>query len=185
MQKHFVCGIVAIVGIGLFIRPAAANKNFIPDWMFKGSSLSSFRTLGEADWRAENGEIVGTPRSAAGGWLILDHPLEDVQFASTFRCTGGCRSGLMLRSQSTPEGIRGVYVALPDGENPAGAFALSLDSQGHELKREPLKPGGGMVRLMIPPPANAQGAAGTGRPPGRPERSASRSPVYRPQLRIR
>ena len=65
MQKHFVCGIVAIVGIGLFIRPAAANKNFIPDWMFKGSSLSSFRTLGEADWRAENGEIVGTPRSAA------------------------------------------------------------------------------------------------------------------------
>ena len=54
----------------------------------------------------------------------------------------------MLRAQSTPEGIRGIYVALPDGENPAGAFALNLDSQGHELKREPLKPGGGMVRLI-------------------------------------
>jgi len=166
MRKHIVCGIVAAVGIGLLIRPAAANKNFIPDWTFKGSIPSTFRTLGEADWRAENGEIIGTPRSAAGGWLILDHPLQDVQFAASFRCTGGCRTGLMLRSQSTPEGLRGIYVVLPDGENPAGAFALSLDSQGRELKREPLKPGGGMVRFMTPPPANARGGAGMGRPPG-------------------
>jgi hypothetical protein len=166
MRKHVVCGIVAAAGIGLLIRPAAANKNFIPDWTFKGSIPSTFRTLGEADWRAENGEIIGTPRSSAGGWLILDHPLQDVQFAATFRCTGGCRTGLMLRSQSTPEGLRGIYVALPDGENPAGAFALSLDSRGRELKREPLKPGGGMVRFMTPPPVNARGAAGMGRPPG-------------------
>ena len=97
----------------------------MPDWTFKGSSVSRVRTLGDADWRAENGEIVGTPRTAAGGWLILDKPLQDVEFASTFRCTGGCRTGVMVRTQSTPEGIRGIYVALPDGQNPAGAFALS------------------------------------------------------------
>jgi len=167
MRKHVVCGILAALGIGILIRPAAANKNFIPDWTFKGSSISSFRTLGDADWRADNGEIVGTPRSAAGGWLILDHPLQDVEFASTYRCTGGCRTGVMLRSQSTPDGLQGVYVALPDGENPAGAFALSLNSQGRELKREPLKRGGGMVRLITPPPANAQGPVGMGRPPVR------------------
>src|SRR4051794_32082740 len=121
MRKHVVCGIAAVAGLGLLIRPAAANKNFVPDWTFKGSSLSSFRTLGEAAWRVENGEIVGTPRSAAGGWLILDRPLQDVEFAATYRCTGGCRAGVMLRAQSTPEGIRGIYASLPDGENAAGA----------------------------------------------------------------
>src|SRR3954469_9383921 len=130
MRKQVLCGIVAAVGIGVLIRPAAANKNFVPDWRFEGSTLSSFRTLGEADWRAENGEIVGTPRSVAGGWLILDRPLQDVEFASAFRCTGGCKTGVMMRTQTTADGIRGIFVAMPTGETPAGSFALSLDSQG-------------------------------------------------------
>src|SRR4051794_14711392 len=136
MRKEILCGMFAVLGIGLLIRPAAANKNFVPDWAFKGSSLASFRTLGDADWHAENGEIVGTPRSSAGGWLILDRPLQDVEFASDYRCTGGCRTGVMVRAQSNSEAIRGVYVALPDGQNPAGAFALKLDAQGHEVSRE-------------------------------------------------
>jgi hypothetical protein len=155
MWKRISCGLIAAAGIGLFLRPAVANKNFTPDWTFRGSSLASFRTLGDAEWRAEDGEIVGKPRSAAGGWLILDKPLQDVQFAATFRCTGGCRAGVMVRAQSTPEGIRGIYVALPDGQNPAGTFALKLDPQGREVQREALKPARGTVRLMTPPPANA------------------------------
>ncbi len=149
------------------MRPVAANKNFVPDWTFQGSSLGNWRTLGDVDWRAENGEIVGKPRAPEGGWLILDKPLQDVQFAATYRCTAGCRAGLMVRSESTAEGIRGIYVSLPDGENPASAFALSLDTQGRELKREPLTPAGGMIRLVAPPPANGQGAAsGRGVPGG-------------------
>jgi len=119
----------------LLVPGAGGNKNFVPDWTFKGSSLGSFRMLGDAQWRAENGEIVGVPKTPEGGWLILDKPLQDTQFASTFRCTGGCKAGVMLRVESTAEGMRGVYVALPEGENPAGSFALKLDSQGHELGR--------------------------------------------------
>lgn len=172
MWKQIGCGMLAVAGLGLLMRPASANKNFIPDWTFKGSSIGAFRTLGDADWKAENGEIVGTPRTAAGGWLILDQALQDVEFASTFRCSGGCQAGLMVRMQSTPEGFRGVYVALPEGQNPAATFAMSIDSQGHELKREPLKNAGGMVRFIAPPPANAaiagRGPArgGRGRGPG-------------------
>jgi hypothetical protein len=162
MLKQIGCGIFAIVGLGLLMRPAVANKNFVPDWTFKGSSLGAWRTLGDADWRADNGEIVGTPRTAAGGWLILDKPLQDVEFASTYRCSGGCQAGVMVRAQSSAEGIRGVYVALPDGQNPAGTFALKLDPQGHEVNREPLKAAGGMVRAIVPPPANAQPTAGRG-----------------------
>ncbi|MES1258296.1 MAG: FG-GAP-like repeat-containing protein, partial [Acidobacteriota bacterium] len=162
MWKQIGCGIVMAAVAGLLIRPVNANKNFVPDWTFKGSSLGTWRTLGAATWHAENGEIVGTPRTPAGGWLILDRPLQDVEFASTFRCTGGCQAGVMVRTKTTPEGIRGVYVALPAGENPTAAFALSLDAQGNELKREPLKPAGGMVRAIVPPPANAAPLAGRG-----------------------
>src|SRR5208283_2445041 len=119
MWKGISCGVLAIVGTCLLLPRAGGNKNFVPDWTFKGSSLGSFRMLGDAQWRAENGEIVGIPKTTEGGWLILDKPLQDTQFASAFRCTGGSKAGVMLRAQSTPEGIKGVYVAFPDGENQA------------------------------------------------------------------
>jgi hypothetical protein len=135
----------------LLLPRAGANKNFVPDWTFQGSSLGAARTLGNAAWRAENGEILGTPKSAEGGWLILDRPLQDVQFASTFRCAAGCRAGVMLRAQSTPEGMQGIYVALPEGDNPAAAFALKLDPQGREIQRQPLARAGGTVRFLTPP----------------------------------
>jgi hypothetical protein len=127
MWRKVYCGILALAGAVLLMSPAAANKNFVPDWTFKGSSVGQWRTLGGADWRAEKGKIVGTPKTAEGGWLILDRPLQDVQFAAAFRCTGGCRAGVMLRTQSTPEAIQEVYVALPDGQKRAASFALKLD----------------------------------------------------------
>jgi Domain of Unknown Function (DUF1080)/FG-GAP-like repeat/FG-GAP repeat len=166
MWKQVGCGIMAVAGAILLLSPAQANKNFVPDWTFKGSSLTAFKTLGDAEWRAENGEIVGVPKSAAGGWLILDKPLQDTQFASTFRCTGGCRTGVMLRAQSSAEGIHGVYVSLPDGQNPAGSFALKLDPNGRELTREALKPANGTVRFVTPPPDTGRGGAAGG-PAGR------------------
>ena len=163
MFKRIACGMVAAAGALLMLPRAGANKNFVPDWTFQGSSLASAHTLGGADWRAENGEIVGRPKTPEGGWLIFEKPLQDVQFASIFRSTGGSRAGVMLRAQSTQEGIQGIYVALPEGENPAAAFALKLDPQGRELHREPLNRGSGTVRFLTPPP---EGAARGGRGPG-------------------
>jgi hypothetical protein len=173
MLRQIGCGILAVAGMFLVLTPAGANRNFVPDWTFQGSSLGSWRTVGGAEWRAENGEIVGVPKTAEGGWLILDRPFQDVQFASTFRCTGGCRAGVMLRAQSTPEGMRGAYVALPEGTNPAAAFALKLDAQGREVSREPLRPGRGTVRFIAPPPPDAgRGAQAGGPPAGRGGRGA-------------
>ncbi|MGO4514258.1 FG-GAP-like repeat-containing protein [Terriglobus sp. 2YAB30_2] len=180
MWKLVDCtAVVTIFGMAFLAPSAKANRNFVPDWTFQGSSLAQFHTLGDVDWHAENGEIVGVPRSPAGGWLIMDRPLQDTQFAATFRCTGGCKAGVLLRTQTTTDGIHGAYVALPDGQNPAGSFALKLDAQGRELSREPLKPAGGMVRVMTPPtaprtspPARPGGGPmrfpGNGLPPGSP-----------------
>ena len=180
MGKKIVCGILAAAAVFLMLPRAGANKNFVPDWTFKGSSLSSAHVLGGADWRAENGEIVGTPKTPEGGWLILDKPLQDVQFATTLRCSAGCRTGVMLRAQSTKDGIQGIYVALPDGTNPAAAFALKVDAQGREVSREPLRRGGGTVRF-IPPPPEGRGAApaGGGRAGGG-RGGAGRGPVMPP-----
>ena len=170
MWRQIGCGILAAGAAFLLMPGAGANRNFQPDWTFKGSSVAAFHTIGDTEWRAENGELVGIPKSETGGWLILDKPLQDVQFASTFRCTGGCKAGVMLRAQSTAQGIQGVFAALPEGQNPAAAFALKLDPQGRELSREPLKRANGTVRFIAPPPdAGRGGAAGppAGRGPGR------------------
>jgi hypothetical protein len=190
MGKKIACGVLAAVGAFLLLPRAGANKNFVPDWTFKGSSLASARMVGSADWHAENGEIVGAPKAAEGGWLIFDKPLQDTQFATTLRCTGGCRTGVMLRAQSTKDGIQGIYVALPDGTNPAAAFALKLDPQGREVSREPLRRAGGTVRF-IPPPPEGRGATapsgggragggrgGAGRGPGMPPNSPYTRPDY-------
>ena len=138
MWKPIACGLVAVAGVFLLLSPAKANKNFPPDWTFKGSSIASFKSVGDADWRAENGEIIGTPKSAEGGWLLLDHPTQDIQFAATYRCTGGCKTGVLMRAHTTPEGMQGVFVSLPDGQNQAGSFDLKLDAKGHEVKRDQL-----------------------------------------------
>ena len=83
------------------------------------------------------GKSSELPRPPDGGWLILDKPFQDVQFASTYRCTGGCRAGVMLRAQkSRRTAFKGVYVQLPDGQNPAASFALKLDAQGREVSRD-------------------------------------------------
>ena len=158
--------IVAVVSV--YSVRAQANRNFVPDWTFTGSSVATFQTIGDVDWHAENGEIVGVPRSTAGGWLILDRPLQDTQFASTFRCTGGCKAGVMLRAETAADGIRGAYVALPEGGNPAATFALKLDPQGRELSREPLKPAGGMTRVMVPAAPRATPPRPAGGPPRQP-----------------
>ena len=44
------------------------GPSFRPDLRFSGSSLSGWNVLGYASWRAENGEIIGTPKAqrAAG-----------------------------------------------------------------------------------------------------------------------
>ena len=194
MWRKVRCGILALAGTVLLMLPAVANKNFVPDWTFKGSSLGQWRTLGGADWRAENGEIVGTPKTAEGGWLILDRPLQDVQFAAAFRCTGGCRAGVMLRTQSTPEGIKGAYVALPDGQNSGAAFALKLDPQGREVSRQALQRGMATGRFVALPSITGQGGPGAAPPrragdarAGGPPRPGlpSDSPVTRPDYTYR
>src|SRR5262245_50143862 len=103
MRHRF--GALALVAAALTLPSlpgAASSKNFAPDIVFKGSSLTGWHVLGDADWRAQNGEIVGTPKS--GGWLVFDRTYQDVAFFASFRCAAGCKPGILLRAEKTTDG---------------------------------------------------------------------------------
>ena len=130
---------------------------FPPDWTFKGSTLTGTQQIGQASWKAENGEIVATPGSPDGGWLLLDHGYQDVQVASLFKCAGACTVGVMLRSEKTSSGIKGLYGVLAGGDR--AVEAVTVDAQGKFANRTPLaRAANGQVRFA--PPAPAAGDAG-------------------------
>ena len=128
MSKKTLGGFLAAIAI------FAANHDFIPDVTFQGSTLKGWHPVGAAEWRAENGEIIGMPKQESGGWMVLDKGYQDVQFYASFRCMGPCKTGVLLRSQKTPDGgMKGVYVSLSDGD--VGYYDLALSADGKELSR--------------------------------------------------
>lgn len=149
-----------------------AGPSFIPDATFKGSSLTGWHSVGQADWKANEGEIVGTPKSESGGLLLMDRSLQDSGFYASFRCTGGCKTGILTRVQKTSDGMKGLLVSLTEGDQ--ALYRVTLDAQGQETHREKLRGAAAMIRLAQPPPApNAPpGRAGGGRGPV--------APVYHP-----
>ena len=149
---------IVVMAAGL---SGAGPRNFKPDGTFTGSALTGWRVLGDAEWKAQNGEIVGTAKpGTAGGWLVMEKAFQDVRLFGNYRCTGECRSGVLLRAQRTPDGgLRGVYISLTEGE--IGSYSVTLDAQGREVTKERLAPpagrgGGGAAGRGTAPAATTQ-----------------------------
>ena len=137
----------------------AAVPNWIPDVTFKATSLVGWHVLGQADWRVQNGEIIGTVRPGGyGGWLALDRSYQDVALYANFRCNSGCQTGILLRAEKTAEGMKGIYVSLTEGD--MACYRVTLDADGKELTREKLPSAPTSPRIL--PPVNPSGAAGAG-----------------------
>jgi hypothetical protein len=128
----------------------ATGPSFHPDVTLTGSSLAGWHTFGQTEWRAENGEVVATPKGD-GGWLVLDHSYQDIGVFTQFRCAAACETGVLLRAEKTPTGMKGIYVALSDPELPT--YSVTIDAQGKILDRNKLRHGGGLMRIA-PPPSN-------------------------------
>jgi hypothetical protein len=164
-----------------------ASKNFQPDVVFTGSSLDGWQPIGESSWRADNGEIIGTPKGAAGGWLLANKPYQDVAVFASFRCAAGCQTGVMLRAEKTPDGgVKGVFVSLNEGD--LFAYRVTLDRQGNQTSKERLRaPGGGQLRVALPPPNPSAAAAprGGGPPAIPPLPGGIASPIPRPVTGVR
>jgi hypothetical protein len=179
---------VVIVAATLASITHGASKNFAPDAVFAGSSLTGWPSIGQARWRAENGEIIGTPTAATGGWLLADRSYQDVAVFTSFRCATGCQTGVLLRAERTPDGgMKGVFVSLNEGD--LAAYRVTIDRQGAQTSKERLRgPGGGQLRVALPPPNPAPPAAGAraGGPPGLPPfPGGMASPIPRPNAGLR
>jgi hypothetical protein len=144
MSMKFAYGTAACVVLAAAVIFAAVPQSFVPDWTFHGSDLKGWHVLGQAEWHAVQGELIGKPTSEAGGWLVLDKSYQDVQFFASFRCSGDCKTGVLLRAQKTANGMQGLYVSLTQGD--VVTYRVSLDAQGRELSREKLAPAAGNIR---------------------------------------
>ena len=115
-------------------KPAAqtlsAAPAFMADVTFRGSALTGWTPSGNVTWRAENGEIVGTPTSPSGGWLTWNQSYQDVATYAKFRCDGPCEAGILLRAQKSATGTTGVFVSLKDGD--LNSYKLALDPAGNQ-----------------------------------------------------
>ena len=152
MLKRVLLPVVVVAS--LTVPVLATRYAFVPDWTFRGSTLEGWRVLGQADWRAANGEIVAAPKSPDGGWLMLDKSLQDVEVGFDFKPSPGSRAGVLLRAEKTASGFKGVYVSLTEGD--LAPYAVTLDANGKESTRERLRRGGGLMRVA---PAPAEGTA--------------------------
>lgn len=174
-------------------KPAQSTRNpaeFVPDGAVTGSTLTGWKVVGDADWKAQNGELIGTAKpGTAGGWLVMDKGFEDVQVFTNYRCTGACKSGVLLRAKKTSDGgMKGLFVSLTDGE--FGSYYLTLDAAGKETARErivaPARGGGaagaaGAAGRAGNAPANAAPAAGGAAPVANaPAPAAGQAPAAAP-----
>jgi hypothetical protein len=187
----------AAAAMSSFSAGAAGPANFKPDGSFTGSTLSGWHVVGGANWKAENGELIGTAKpGGSGGWLVMDKSFQDIQLFASYRCTGTCTSGILLRAEKRPDGLlSGVYVSMTEGDT--AAYAVAFDASGKELSRERLAGpgrgggGGGARGGGAPAPAPAGGnapapaaanapasapAGGRATPPGQQVGSSGRRP---------
>jgi hypothetical protein len=153
ITDSFTVRVTRPVAVAIVMSAMAATvtaQHYRTDKKYTPTSLAGWHVLGDAAWRAENGEYVGTAKGPNGGWLVLDQSLQDTGFFAHFKCNGGCKSGVMLRAEKTPTGFKGVYVALT-GEDVA-SYAVTLDANGKEVARERPRPGRRADPLLGPPP---------------------------------
>jgi 3-keto-disaccharide hydrolase/FG-GAP-like repeat len=173
--------VVAIAALSVAVLEGA-RWNFIPDWTFKGNDVrKEWTVIGQATWKAVDGELIGTPTSPEGGWLVLNKGLEDFQLGADLKCVGACKAGLLVRARKQPDGsMSGLFI--PYGEAETGLFRVTIDASGRETARTPLEGGGigNMVRYAPPPPdpSAPQRGRGAGSPAGAPGVGRGRGPVF-------
>jgi hypothetical protein len=104
---------------------AEPGPSFISDATFKGSTLAGWHTLGSASWMADGGEIIAR---GGEGCLILDKPYQDSALYTSFRCTGPCNTGILMRMEKRDGGSTGLM--LIHNRSGAGSDILAVHLNG-------------------------------------------------------
>jgi len=126
---------------------AEPGPTFIPDATFHGSTLAGWHTLGSASWSADRGEITAR---GGEGWLVLDKPYQDAALYTSFRCTGPCNTGILMRMEKRGAGSTGVMLAV-EGDALV-SYRVMIDASGKITSKAKLRNAGGQARYAPPPP---------------------------------
>ena len=83
----------------LLIAPAARAQDdgFKP--IFDGKSLDGWKPQGDAQWKVEDGCIVGAPAEAKGGDLFTEKEYDNFELRFTYKCVWPANSGIWYRTQ--------------------------------------------------------------------------------------
>jgi len=124
---------------------------FMPDEVFKGSEITSFQIIGQADWQADNGEISAKIGLGSGGsWLVFDKPYQDIGLHVLFKTSSTAETGILLRVQKTDQGMKGIFLAL--NKNEIAPYSVSINAQGKITDRKKLRYAGGIYYRLAPEP---------------------------------
>lgn len=146
--------LLLVAGLAIVTPMFAVGPSFTPDHTFTGSSLNGWHTIGQAEWRAENGELIGKPKAKGGGWLVLDRSYQDVALYAEYECESGCQAGVLFRASTTASGMKGTFVDLSDAQ--LQGYAVTIGVDGKIESRDTSRRGGGLMRITPPPDPNAK-----------------------------
>jgi len=157
-MKSLFCSILFLGSACAVLAQAAADQplsefglTFPPDTTFTGSTLDGWHVLGDAEWSAHNGELIGRAKAGSnGGWLVLDESYQDVGLHTKFMTTGNAATAVLLRMEKTADGYQGVLLDL--GADGVNSYHVTLDASGHEISRDELRRAGGINYRIAPPP---------------------------------
>ncbi len=103
-------------------------------WMllFYGSSLDDWTSVGDAEWRAEDGAIVAD--SGGRGLLLTVDEYDNFELLLDFHADPGTNSGIFLRTAPEPGDVgKDCYelnIAPPDNAFPTGSFVRRQKVEG-------------------------------------------------------
>jgi len=125
---------------------AESGPTFIPDGRIEGSTLTGWHMLGSASWTAHGGEILAR---GGEGWLIADKQYQDSALYTSFRCTGPCNTGILMRMEKRDAGLTGLMLAI-EGDALV-LYRVNVDAEGKIESKNKLRNAGGQARYAPPP----------------------------------
>ena len=153
------CSVFSYAQSAIEVPLSEFSLSFMPDYTFKGSSLKGWHVVGDAEWQAKDGELIGKAKTNSnGGWLILDKGYQDIGFHTLFKATGNSETAVLLRMEKIEGGYRGVLLSLK--KDSVAPYSILLDANGKEIKRERLRNAGGINYRMAPPPDTSRRGGG-------------------------
>lgn len=124
---------------------------FIPDYLFEGSKLDTWKPIGSAKWSANNGSIIGrTDSENTSGILVYSGSYQDVAFQVSAKRNNTAEIGLLFRFEKQDDGFDAVLLSV-DATGNLASFNIRFDAQGNEIKRENLPRAGGLNYRIAPP----------------------------------